>query len=75
MTRERKNGKREDQNLSYLTRRTVVPVIVASNLITMPEESRKGTNSPINKVTVLSGLGNLDGDNVASSKPSRYCRT
>lgn len=41
----------------------------------MPEESRKGTDKPINIVTVLSGFGNLVGDNVASSKPSTYSRT
>lgn len=56
----------------YLTKRTVVPIIVDVNLIIIPEETRKGTNKPISRVSVFNGLGNLIGDNVASSKPTRY---
>lgn len=55
----------------YLTKRTEVPIIVADNLITTPEESRKGTVDPIKIVTVLSGFGSLVGVSVASRKPSR----
>lgn len=58
-------------NNHYLTKRTEVPIIVADNLITMPEESIKGTVNPIKIVAVLSGFGSLVGVNVASRKPSR----
>lgn len=51
-----------------------VPIIVADNLITMPEDSRRGTDNPIKIVAVLSGFGSLVGDNVASRKPSRHTR-
>lgn len=60
--------------MHYLTKRTEVPITVADNLITMPEDSKKGTDKPIKIVAVLSGFGSLVGDNVASRKPSRYTR-
>lgn len=56
----------------YLTLRTEIPITVADNLIINPAVSRTGTNKPISRVTVLSGLGNLADDNVASSRPSGY---
>lgn len=60
---------------NYLSNLTAVPTIVAVNLITMPEDNRKGKNKPISKVRVLSGFGNRAGVSVASSKPSKYSIT
>lgn len=40
------------------------------SLIIMPADTRTGAARPNIRVTVLRGLGNLDGDNVASNSPS-----
>lgn len=56
--------------LTYLLNLTPIPIIVPVSLIIMPADTRTGAARPNIRVTVLRGLGNLDGDNVASNSPS-----